>query len=80
MDESGTNLVLGAEVGFSPGDFVLDADPAPSPKRVVPYPIFGHVYCGQTAAWINMPLATEVGLKVHSPQFLAIVCCGQTAG
>ena len=33
MDESGTNLVLGAEVGFSPGDFVLDGDPAPSLKR-----------------------------------------------
>ena len=26
-------LVLGTEVGLSPGDFVLDGDPAPSPKR-----------------------------------------------
>ena len=25
-------------------------------------PIFGHVYCGQTAAWIKIPLGTEVGL------------------
>jgi len=25
-------LVLGMEVGLSPGDFVLDGDPAPSPK------------------------------------------------
>ena len=42
MDESGTNLVLGAELGFSPGDFVLDGDPAPSLKRGgTPSPIFG---------------------------------------
>ena len=27
-------LVLGMEVGLSPGDFVLNGDPAPSPKRV----------------------------------------------
>jgi len=26
-------LVLGMVVGLSPGDFVLDGDPAPSPKR-----------------------------------------------
>ena len=26
-------LVLGMEVGLSPGDFVLDGDPAPFPKR-----------------------------------------------
>jgi len=26
-------LVLGVEVGLSPGDFVLDGDPALSPKR-----------------------------------------------
>ena len=26
-------LVLGMEEGLSPGDFVLDEDPAPSPKR-----------------------------------------------
>jgi len=28
------------EVGLSPGDFVLDGDPAPSPKGAEP-PIFG---------------------------------------
>ena len=54
-----------------------------------------HVYCGQTAAWIKMPLGTEVGLglraivldgdpappplKVHSPQFSANIRYGQTA-
>jgi len=54
------------------------------------------VYCGQTVAWIEMKLGTEVGLSAGhivldghtapSPpkgsqpsQFLAHVCCGQTA-
>ena len=27
-------LVLGMEVGFSPGDFVLDGDPTPPPQKV----------------------------------------------
>ena len=27
------NMPLGMEVGLSPGDFVLEGDPAPSPKR-----------------------------------------------
>ena len=26
-------LILGMVVGLSPGEFVLDGDPAPSPKR-----------------------------------------------
>jgi len=35
-------LVLGMEVGLSPGDFVLDRDLAPLPKRgQKPLPIFG---------------------------------------
>jgi len=25
-------------------------------------PLFGHVYCGQMAGWIKMPLGTEVNL------------------
>jgi len=41
----------------------VDGDPAPSPKGGGRSPQFpAHVYCGQTAAWINMPLSTEVGL------------------
>ena len=28
-----SSSVLGMEVGLSPGEFVLDGDPAPSPKR-----------------------------------------------
>ena len=46
-------MPLGMEVGVSPGYFVLDGDPALSPKNVC---------CGQTAARIMMPLGTEVGL------------------
>ena len=34
---------------------------SPSPIATQP-PIFGHVYCGQTAAWIKMRLGMEVGL------------------
>jgi len=54
-------MPLGMELGLSPGHFVLDGDPAPSTKWVVP-PISAQVYCGHTAAWIKMPLGTEVGL------------------
>jgi len=39
--------------------------PSPLPEKGGPYPIFGHVYCGQTAAWIKMPLGTEVGLGLR---------------
>ena len=34
-------MPLGTKVGLSPGDFVLDGDPAPTPKGAVPHPIFG---------------------------------------
>jgi len=40
-------ISLGTEVGLSPGDIVLDGDPAP-PKRGTA-PIFRSVYCGQMA-------------------------------
>jgi len=55
-----------------------------------------HVYCGQTAGCIRIPLGTDVGLspgdivldedpdppllRGHSPQFWAHVRCGKTAG
>jgi len=55
-------MPLGMEVGFSPGDLVLDGDPAPSSKRGRSPQFLAHVYCGQTAAWIKMALDTEVGL------------------
>jgi len=53
-----------------------------------------HVYCGQMAGWIKIPLVTDVSLspvdivfdgdpappkRGTSPPFLAHVCCGQMA-
>jgi len=57
-------MALGMEVSLSPGDFVLDGDPAPSPKRGrrPPSQFSAHFYCGQTAGCIKMPLGMEVGL------------------
>ena len=56
-------MPLGMEVGLSPGDFVLDGDSAPSPKRGRnPAPQFSaHFYCDHTAGCIKMPLGMEVG-------------------
>ena len=95
MSSAGT--VLGTAVGLGPGHIVIDGDAAPSlQKREHSPPQFSaHVYCGQTAGWIKMPLGTEVGLgpgdvvldgdqappkNGTAPQFSAHVCCGQTAG
>jgi len=36
--------------------------PSPSPKRGQSPQFLAPVYCGQTAAWIKMPLGTELGL------------------
>ena len=57
-------MPLSMEVGLSPGDFVLDGDLAPLPKKTAePPPQFvAHVCCGQTAGWIRMPLGTEQDL------------------
>ena len=58
-------LVLGTEVGLSPGDFVLDGDPVPFPQKgAEPPPHFSaHFYCAQTAGCIKMPLGMEVDLS-----------------
>jgi len=58
-------MPLSVEVGFSPGDFVLDANPARLPKKGRSPQFSAHVYCGQTAAWTKMPLGTEVGLGLR---------------
>ena len=51
------------ESSLDPGHIVLDADPAPRyPKRVQSPQFSAHVYCGQTATWIKMPLGVEVRL------------------
>jgi len=77
-------MPLGMEAGLSAGDFVLDGDTAPSPKRGQSPQFSAHFYCGQTAGCIKMPLGMEVGLspgdfvrwgpsrptlKGHSPNF-----------
>jgi len=55
-------MPLGMEVGLSSGDFVLDGDPAPPQKGSVAAQFSAHVYCGQTAGWIKMPLGAGVNL------------------
>jgi len=57
-------MTLFIEVCHSPGDIVLDGDPAPLPKRGAKLPpqFSAHVCCGQTAGWIKMALGMEVGL------------------
>jgi len=52
------------EEGLGPGDFVLDGDPAPLPKKGPESPpqFSAHVHCAQTAGWIKMALVIEVAL------------------
>jgi len=54
----------GREVGLGLGEFVLDGDAAPLPKkgRSTPPQFSAHVHRGQTAGWIKTALGTEVGL------------------
>jgi len=42
-------MPLDMEVGLSPGDFVLDGDAAPLPKKEAEPQFLAHVYCGQMA-------------------------------
>jgi len=57
-------MPLGMEVGLSPGDFVLDGDPATPRTEGTPTTtqFLAHVYCCQTAGWMKTPLGTEVDL------------------
>jgi len=48
-------MPLNIDVGLSPGDIVLDEDPA-LPKGQ----FLAHVCCGQTAGWIKMTFSMEV--------------------
>ena len=53
-------------IGLGPGYFVLDGDPTSPSQKGAEAPInSAHVYCGQTAARIKMPLGTEVGLGLR---------------
>jgi len=59
-------MPLGAVVGLSPGDFILDGESLgtqpPLTKRLRSPQFSAHVCCGQTAAWIKILLGTEIGL------------------
>jgi len=55
LDASRCHLVVGTEVGLDPAHIVLDGDPA-LPKKGHSPQFSAHVYCGQTAGWINIAL------------------------
>jgi len=55
-------MPLGMEVGLSPGDFVLDGDPAYPPLNGHSPQFSSNGRCGQTTGWIKMALGTDVGL------------------
>jgi len=56
-------MPLAMEVGLGVCDIVFDVDPATPIKRAhPPHEILAHVYCGQMAGWMKMPLGTEVDL------------------
>jgi len=55
-----SKMPFGMDVGFGPGDFVFDGDPAAPRKKGYTHPT--HVCCGRTAEWIKMPLGTEVNV------------------
>ena len=53
---------LGTEVGLGSDHTVLDGHPTLHPKKGGGAPQFSaHVYCGQMAGCIKMPLGMEVG-------------------
>jgi len=52
-------MALGILVGLGPDHIVLDGDPANLPTRRHTPQFSAHVYCGETAGWIKMPLGIE---------------------
>jgi len=57
-------MALGVKVGLGPVHIVLDGDTAPLLKKGDRAPQFSaHLYRGQTAGCIKMPLDMEVGLN-----------------
>jgi len=94
-------MPLGMDVGLCPGDCVRwvwgegTQPSSPRPKKGTASSQFlAHVYYGQTAGWIKVPLGMEVGLGpggvvlmgtklplkgAQLPQFSAHVCRSQVA-
>jgi len=56
-------MLLGIEVCLNPADFVLDGDPAPPQKGGRDPQFSAHVYGGQMAGCIKVPLCMELGLS-----------------
>jgi len=55
-------MPLGTEVELSLSDIVLDGNPARPHGWAQHPPQFWPTCCGQTAAWIKVPLGTREGL------------------
>jgi len=55
-------MKFGMQVGHGAGHIVLDRDPAPPPLKGHSPQFLAHIYCGQMAGWIKMPLGMKVGL------------------
>jgi len=55
-------MPLGRNIGLDPSDTVRWGPSSPLTKRGRTPQYSAHVYCGQTAAWIKMPLDVEIGL------------------
>jgi len=55
-------MPLGMDVGHDPSNIGLHGDHLSLPKRGQSPQFSAHVYCGRTAAWIKMPLGTEIEL------------------
>ena len=67
-------MALDMEVGLGLVHIVLDGDTAPITKTMGRAPKFSaHLYCGQTAGFIKMPLGTQVGLGLRD---IVFVRCG----
>jgi len=57
-------MILGMEVGLGPVHIVLDGDTAPLPKKGQSPQFSAHLYGGQMAGCIKVPLGMEVGLSL----------------
>jgi len=59
-------MAFDMQVGLGPVHIVLDRDTAPLPKKGgrAPPQFSPHLYCGQTAGCIKVPLGMEVGLSL----------------